>query len=687
MKNKRILSMLLILILLAVLLPAGVLAAEPAVYTGDLDLIEQATDKSWGAGSIGWKAATKTLTLENAHLEGMIKLPSDATVIVKGNNIVEFEDKDSVGEPPKALNGSKGLKIMGIGADAALMLKGSDGGIGVLWKEYYGDETLDLEIVDITLDIESEMGDVITVYEGNLSVKSSTLKAEAREGISVNEGMLEIEDATITMQINSGRGLSTIGGDIKILNSVVDVVSETNAAISLNDGELFIKDSIVNAKGFYGAWLWGTYDAKEVIGAKLNISNSDVTMEATGKSDSKVGSALTIAVLYEGNDDVIDVLSGYYKPVSLKKAVVNGSEKLVGPMGVLLSEDNGLNSQKTTPQAAVYTYTPAGTPFSVAYKDGEVVLYDSSAKVVIKAQVSDGRISGDDRYETANEISKRTFPGGSKTVLIANGLNYPDALAAVPLAYEVDGPILLINGKTGEISDETLKQIAELGAEKIYLLGGTTAVSKGIEDTLKKSYEIERLGGDDRYETAALIADEYVEVTGKVYDTVFIASGLNYPDALSAGSAAALNGAPILFVDKGIPAATAEKLKDVETIYVAGGSVVVSEAVYKELPGKTERLAGDDRYLTGIEISKKFFAETEAVYTATGWDYADALTGGVAAAKDTAPLLLVDGKINTVPKTTTDYIKASKAERLVVLGGSAAVNDTVMKLLQAAVAE
>jgi hypothetical protein len=82
------------------------------------------------------------------------------------------------------------------------------------------------------------------------------------------------------------------------------------------------------------------------------------------------------------------------------------------------------------------------------------------------------RCAGAGRFETATEISKAEFTT-AKTVILAYGMNYADALAGVPLAKKLDAPILLTNTKSLDVS--TADEIKRLKAEKVIILGGEGA--------------------------------------------------------------------------------------------------------------------------------------------------------------------------------------------------------------------
>jgi putative cell wall-binding protein len=295
------------------------------------------------------------------------------------------------------------------------------------------------------------------------------------------------------------------------------------------------------------------------------------------------------------------------------------------------------------------------------------------------------RVSGDDRFGTAAAISQVSFVS-TETVILVNGLNFPDALAATPLAYELDAPVLMVSGNT--IHPETQAELNRLEPKNIIILGGSSAVSQSIENSLKSKYNVTRLSGNNRYGTAEAIANELLRQTKRQqFDTVILAYGLNYPDALGVGPGAALEGCPIIFTDKNnIPAETQRILAKANKVIIVGGSSVVSNAVQKQLTTthRVTRLSGNSRYDTCIEIQKHFFSDTynDSIFIATGTNFADALTGGVAAARNQSPIILIDGKASSLPEKTANYIWESSTKKAIVLGGTNAVNRTLEKQIR-----
>jgi len=164
------------------------------------------------------------------------------------------------------------------------------------------------------------------------------------------------------------------------------------------------------------------------------------------------------------------------------------------------------------------------------------------ATAVPTASVS--RFEGVDRYETAHDIARRGFASGAPIVFLASGANFPDALAASAAAGHLGGPVLLVPGGATSLSPATRAVIEQLGASTVVIAGGTGVISGALEAsarTVSGVTTVERRGGVNRFETAALLNEYAFEGA----TAGFIASGLDYPDALGAAAIAGAQGAPL----------------------------------------------------------------------------------------------------------------------------------------------
>lgn len=299
---------------------------------------------------------------------------------------------------------------------------------------------------------------------------------------------------------------------------------------------------------------------------------------------------------------------------------------------------------------------------------GVMVEYDA----IVQREVE--RVSGVNRYSTATEISQEGWQT-AETVVIARGDDFPDALAGASLAYKLDAPILL-TGKDS-LPQETIAELIRLKAKKVVILGGTGAVSAKVENALKgMNLGIERIAGKNRFETAKLIAAKL----GGNPDTAIVAYGQDFPDALAVASYAATNGYPILLVNKNsTPAETKAMLTGIKKTIVVGGEGVISADVFKELPN-AERIGGKNRFETAANLINTLGLATDKVFVANGRGFADALTGSVLAAKQNAPLLLVEK--DKIPAETLKVLVNNGVKDVMILGGKSAVTEDISKYIQ-----
>ena len=243
-----------------------------------------------------------------------------------------------------------------------------------------------------------------------------------------------------------------------------------------------------------------------------------------------------------------------------------------------------------------------------------------------------GRLGGADRFGTAAAVSQAQFPGGhAGAVVLARGDDYPDALVAGPLAGAKRAPLLLsVGGSLPPVTKTELQRVLPAGG-MVYVLGGTGAVPVSVATQLTDlGYQVVRYGGADRFATA-------VQVAGALGDpgTVLLATGTNFPDALSAGVGAAKAAGVVLLTNGGsLPAATSSYLAaHAKTVYAVGGPAAAADK-------KATALVGADRYATSVAVAGRFFPSPSSVGVASGTAFPDALSGGALLAHAGVPLVL-----------------------------------------------
>lgn len=312
-----------------------------------------------------------------------------------------------------------------------------------------------------------------------------------------------------------------------------------------------------------------------------------------------------------------------------------------------------------------------------------LLIASSAVSTAVKAANSSSiiRIGGADRYETASKIAQAGW-SSSNYAIVANGEGYADALCAVPLAKANDAPILLTTS-SNSLNQNTLNELKSLKVNHVIVVGGTGVVSDSVINSIKTQVtsDVERLGGQDRYETSVKIAEK-LGSTSKIV----VASGEGYADALSAAPAAAIEEMPILLTRSTIlPDVTSNYITSNSKItktYVIGGTASVSNSVADSLKS-VERFGGADRYETNVDVIKGFASDFKFsnIYAALGNgpignEFADALTGGALAAKNKNPLVITG---QTLSSSTEQLLKDKvyKSATITVIGGTANISDTL----------
>lgn len=228
--------------------------------------------------------------------------------------------------------------------------------------------------------------------------------------------------------------------------------------------------------------------------------------------------------------------------------------------------------------------------------------------------------------------------------------------------------------------------LTALGSYKICAtalpLAGNTAAKAGIGcKTVSNAPVPARLSGVDRYATAVQISKAGFPSTAPV---VFIATGTNYPDALSAAPAAAKKGGPLLLTPtNSLPSSVRTEIQRLRpsTIVVVGGVGAISKAVYTSLSTlapTTIRLWGADRYATMRAIVRGVFTSPVShAYIATGANYPDALAASAAAGAQGVPVVLVPGTASSLDPANATLLKSLKATKFTIAGGTAVVSQGI----------
>lgn len=271
-----------------------------------------------------------------------------------------------------------------------------------------------------------------------------------------------------------------------------------------------------------------------------------------------------ISGAYAPGGEVVFVAGGVNYPDALAVSALAGSVEAP----ILLTRPDLL--QQVTREELVRL-----APQSVVVLGGAEAVSDELLEAV-EATVGDVRVTrlaGTDRYGTAAEIAQEFVT--SDVVYVASGENFPDALAVGAVAGAADAPLLLV--RKDHLPAAARTELARLEPTRIVLVGGDSVVGEEVETALSEFAPVERVAGEDRYETATKLS---AGLSGA--EEVFVASGETWADALTGGARAAVLDGPLLLTKLDhLPSTTWDELVRLgpELVHLAGGEAVVSTAV------------------------------------------------------------------------------------------------------------
>lgn len=207
---------------------------------------------------------------------------------------------------------------------------------------------------------------------------------------------------------------------------------------------------------------------------------------------------------------------------------------------------------------------------------GEGVISPEVAAILEGMGLFVERIGGRNRYQTAEIIAEEMENlMDCDTAMVAYGLDFPDALAAASYAALYGYPILLT--KRDELPDASKSALKGLKIQEVFIIGGPSVVDEMVYDNIINEIEgsVTRLSGSNRYETASALAEHF----GTPSNEYYLATGLDFADAVAGGVLVAKNQGSLLLTSSKLPTASAEiLLKNApQETYLFGGTSVISE--------------------------------------------------------------------------------------------------------------
>ena len=218
--------------------------------------------------------------------------------------------------------------------------------------------------------------------------------------------------------------------------------------------------------------------------------------------------------------------------------------------------------------------------------------------------------------------------------------------------------------------------------DKITVTADTTVTA--VWEDVEESAAFIRISGSTRYKTAYEIADKLKDVLGvETFDSIVVAYGRGFPDALAGSYLATEKNAPILLVEKNVEAEVIAYIKAnltaKGTVYILGGTSSVPESFANGLKAENiayKRLAGENRYLTNLEILKEAKLNSKTILVCTGKNFADSLSASAV----NLPILLVGDKLTNEQKA---YLENIENLTFQIVGGTGSVSESVANELKA----
>ena len=343
----------------------------------------------------------------------------------------------------------------------------------------------------------------------------------------------------------------------------------------------------------------------------------------------------------------------------------------------------------------------------------QLEIYEENKAIYDEAVATAGHTYIDDEAVWAEDLSSVTVQNMECASVCIERKNYLDCLLQDDtMTIALDEAITLPVGIVGTIGtcEEGVTQIYgatetfeyEFIADKPVAVsyGGTQLVQlePGTHDfencicTMCGEFSVKRISGDGRVETAIATADALKEALGvETFDSIIIAYGDDFADALVGSYLATVKGAPILLhVKSGAGDDLNEyyiddNLTEGGTVYILGGIAAIPESIEDGLKAtgyNVVRLAGADRYETGLAILKEAgVSEDDEILIATGGNFADSLSASATG----KPILTVNTYTNKLTDSQIEFLKEHANNQYAIIGGTGAVSQTLQDAIDAIV--
>ena len=651
----------------ALALVAGLAFAQPAraedyrVWVQDVQITSDNAGDVLGDGTVSYDVDRNMLTLDGAEImyddadnmdyaRAIFADGVDLTIRLEGENTILPETTRGIYNSHMRAIESEDASALTIEGPGSLTMEAYEPGNGAFF--YYG-------IVPNTAELAITKGATVSINIDNDHRASS----DTLIGITTNgDKSVRVDGANLRISVTGGQnttaiGIASAGGVFTNGAQVVSTVDDGgSSSLGIYCGDKLTIDG--------GSFVYSNFFASSSGNAAI-LSHGDITV---GGGCGVIGNCYN-GVIHTDRGAMKFEKGAQFRGTSPRGNIIDPLPQFAeGTTAYVSTEPNGNNGELV---------------------DASQITADHRF-VAIPSKTMLMRIAGEYANETAALIAADFPMGETGAVVLARDDDFADALGATGLAGALRAPILLTDRT--ELSPAAAERITSLAAKKVYIIGGTGAISAQLEADLEEQCgitDVVRVFGENSYDTSLECAKAIEEVTGEEASTAIIAMSLNFQDALSMSGIAYMQKAPVILQTWGDTSA-GRGFTDEAKAYLAGKSLVVAGgpgAISEEsLTGFTvrDRIYGETGYDTSAEIAKwgleNHFFDTTGVILACGAQApkgTDALAGSAVSGFAGFPILLINANDAMEPVNTvaTDTLLGEgglyeDVQNIYVLGGT-----------------
>lgn len=541
----------------------------------------------------------------------------------------------------------------------------------------------------------------LSALNGDANVKKAkddlqTKLTAAQQSISDLQGKLQTaqrQAAAAQAKINElNQKIGTLNGQITTLNQQAEALKTSNTQKQAKIGELSaqvtqlteqVAQLTTDKQGLQNQLTAAQASVRDLT-TKLDTANGKVQTLTNDLNTAQQQARVDQATIAQTQQKVTELTQQLSAATTEKQQLVADNTQKQAKITELTGNITSLNDKIAALQTEIANLKKAQvTPPSGSHNEGGGNIGQGTASN--HAIQSLKRVWGITAYDTMRTINSIAFPDSSQYAVLTTGESYWDALSASGLAGKLQAPVLLTQGAS--LSEQTRLELVRLGVQKVYICGGVNAISKSVEDELAAlGIAVERVAGAWASDTANEVA-QHLEQT----DEAFLATSWGYEDALSVAPYNYATKKPLFLTDytTGLldeNTLAAMKAQGITCIHIVGGTSVVPQAVEDQLREQgiqIDRIAGETAYDTSIALADFLLTKgmhANNVGVATGWGFADALSGTALCGKNNSILLLADA---SNVRAVKDVIEPHKSDitNAYIFGGEKVVASTVYEAI------